>query len=91
MSEAADSFSEFMNKISIKDDVEKRVDEALVCKKQRNETTKKEESIPPDIIKPNSRGVGVITRPSPSEVGDGVKSCIEVEIRKMESGPLFLG
>ena len=86
MSEAADSFSEFMNKISGKDDVEKRVDEALVCKKQRNETTK-EESIPPDIIKPNSRGVGVITRPSPSEVGDGV-SCIEVEIRKMESGPL---
>jgi len=47
--------------------MQKRTEEAIVCTKQENKETK-EVSIPTDIIAPDSRGVGVIRPPSPSEI-----------------------
>ena len=44
MQDAADSFSEFVNKITGKDDVEKRTAEAFSCTKQRNSKTEPEVS-----------------------------------------------
>ena len=81
-----DSFAELRNKILGKDDMQKRTEEAIVCTKQENKEAK-EVSIPTDIIVPDSRGVGVIRLPSPSEIGVGGK-CISQKLRVMPSGPL---
>ncbi len=86
VSDVTDSFAELMNKLSGKDDMQKRTDEAIVCTKQENKETK-EVSIPSDIITPDSRGVGLIRPPSPSEIGVGEK-CISQRLRVMQSGPL---
>jgi len=86
VSDVTDSFAELRNKISGKDDMQKRTEEAIVCTKQENKETK-EVSIPTDIIVPDSRGVGVIRPPSPSEIGVGGK-CISQKLRVMPSGPL---
>lgn len=81
-----DSFAELRNKLSGKDDMQKRTEEAIVCTKKENKETK-EVSIPTDIIAPDSRGVGVIRPPSPSDIGVEGK-CISQKLRVMPSGPL---
>lgn len=75
-----------MNKLSGKDDMKKRTDEALIRTRQENKETT-EISTPSDIIAPDSRGVGVVRPPSPSEIGVGEK-CISQKIRIMQSEPL---
>jgi RHS repeat-associated protein len=65
----------------------KRTDEAIVCTRQENTKTE-EKSIPPDVMTPNSRGVGVTRPPSPSEIDSPFK-CIQTRIRPMvDAGPL---
>jgi len=84
--EVADSFSEFINYISGKNDVEKRVDEALICSKQRNSKTG-HAFIPPDIIILDSRGIGIIRPPSPSELSPN-EVCVDVKLRSIDMGLL---
>ena len=86
LQEAADSFSEFVNKITGRDAVEARVQEALVCTKQQNTKTQTV-SQPNEVIAPNSRGVAVVRPPSPNELLPD-EICLSTEFRKMDGGPL---
>jgi RHS repeat-associated protein len=81
-----DTYDEIMKSIK-GEDQKSRIDEVMVCAKQRNVETGKETE-PPDVMAPDSRGRGVTRPPSPSEIASPFK-CIDERIRQLKNaGPL---